>query len=249
MSKLSNKFPIHKRAKKNNLTFEYVSIGILILLFITIVIGAIILRSSFKQTDAIFVFAGALLSLYALVFQLHKAIQDSKVVVQVKLTAKVTGDDALITCSITNAGTKTLYPFLTNLYISESIPETDNNVIRYKFEPITQHSFYRRNNEECFDCIVSRHCKKEAQKFNAKDNNPPVTFPECSHDEFRNTLRYCCNLKLLSYVSLLHIMPKETFKEDTVISIKKPGYYRAFVIYLDKDWDDCTCSSTTFKIG
>ena len=251
MSKISEKFPIHERIEKTDLSFEYFSIIILGLLCILLAIKAIqfsLNLNNTENTETIFVIAGAVLSLYALVFQVHKIIRAWKVVPIVNLTTKVNGNDVTITCSLNNAGKKTLYPLLTNLYISESIPKKDDDIITFEFEPITQHRIYYEKNKRCYDCIVSRHCKNEVKSFDHKEKNPPVTFPKCTSEKFQNTLRYCCNLKLLSYVSLLYLMPKETFKEDIVIRIDKPGYYRAFVIYTDIEWNDCTCSSSTFSI-
>lgn len=247
MSKPSEKFPIHKKIKKNELIFEYIMIGVLVLFFSYLVIYVLKIFPNFTARFDIIPVATAFLSLYALLWQVHSAIKSRKEIVSVSIDAKVKDKNVVISCSITNDGTKSIYPFLTNLYINSAKYEKVDGVTRFLFEPITQHELSRLEKNECFDCKIAQHCKKEGKELSEGENEPTVTFPKCMTG-FEKTTRYCCNLEQLSYVSLLHIMPKETFKQDIVLNIPEPGYYRAFVIYTDKDWDDCTCSSTVFKI-
>lgn len=188
--------------------------------------------------------AGAVVALYALIWQLHTAIKANKILASLELNTSVNGTYVTISCSITNVGTKSIYPYLTNLYVSEGIEKDENNIKRYIFEAITEHQI-NRNTGECFDCEIAEHCKKER----IDETTGKITFPPCKEDSpFKNKLRYCCNLRQLSYFTLVHIMSKETFREDVVLKIPTPGVYRAFVIYTGKEWDDCICSTAIFRI-
>lgn len=245
MKRNNNNIPkVHKKVKKKDMLFEYILIGILVTVFIYLVIYIFNIWPAITTGINIASVAGAVVALYALVWQLHSAIKSAKVLVSLNLNATVENEYVTISCAITNTGTKSIYPYLTNLYISEGIEKTENNVSKYIFEAITEHQI-DRSTGECFDCQIAEHCKKE----NVDENTGKITFPSCSDGSpFKNKLRYCCNLRQLSYFTLVHIMPKETFREDVVLKISSPGVYRAFVIYTGKEWDDCICTTTIFRI-
>ena len=164
--------------------------------------------------------------------------------VTLNLVTDVEENFVKLSCSITNSGTKSIYPYLTNLYISEGNESSANESIhRYLFESITEHQI-DRSTGECFDCKLAQHCKSEE----VNETTGKISFPECEDDSFEDNIRYCCNLRQLSYFTIVHIMPKETFREEIFLKINKPGVYRAFIIYTGKEWDDCICTSQVFRI-
>lgn len=235
---------IHKKVKKKDMLFEYILIAILAVVFVYLVIYIFNFCPVITNNVNIASVAGAVIALYALIWQLHTAIKANKVLASLDLTASVKGEYVTISCSVTNVGTKSIYPYLTNLYVSEGIEKEEGGINRYIFEPITEHQI-NRNTGECFDCKVAEYCKNE--KVNEATGK--ITFPPCDENSsFKNKLRYCCNLRQLSYFTLVHIMAKETFREDVVLKIPTPGVYRAFVIYTGKEWDDCICSTKIFKV-
>lgn len=247
---------INIKAKKNSMLFEYVLITILILFLIYIfldVLGiwGVLLKSSTTSSNnksvTLTSVASAVIALYALVWQLHSAIQAKRVLVELDMSTEIEGFYVTLSCSIKNAGTKSIYPNLTNLYITEGIADKkDSNGLQipilYQFEPITEHRI-DRSRGECFDCKIAEYCKK-----NGATEDGEIDFPEKVSKEFAGTLRYCCNLRQLSYFTLVHIMPQETFRQDIVLKIPKPGVYRAFVIYTGRGWDDCICTTKIFRI-
>lgn len=246
MNKKNSNIPkVHRKVKKREMLFEYVLIGILVITFIYIVIYIFQFFPAITDGINIASVAAAVIALYALVWQLHSAIKANKVIVTLNLDASVEGEYVTISCSVTNSGTKSIYPYLTNLYVSEGVECVENGITRYIFEPITEHQI-DRSTGECFDCKVATYCKNEI----IDDLTGEITFPPCNaKSPFRDKLRYAINLRQLSYFSLVHIMPKETFQEEIVLKIATPGIYRAFVIYTGKEWDDCICASTIFKLN
>lgn len=234
---------VHPSVKKRDMVFEYVLIGILVAFLVYILLDTMAVFPNFLSKFRLTSIAGTCIALYALVWQLHSAIKASKVLVSIKLSTDVDGGFVKITCSITNTGTKSIYPYLTNLYINEGIEiKGKKSVNEYKFEPLTEHRI-SRDTGECFDCKIAEFCKSKPVGEKGK-----IVFPECESAEFLDTIRYCCNIRQLSYYSLVHIMPGETFTEDVVLNIEKPGVYRAFVIYTGKEWDDCICTTQIFRI-
>ena len=243
-------FQIHKTVKKKEMVFEYILLSILVLLLVYLIIFAFNLWPQLTSKTNLTTVAGFVVSLYALVWQLHSSIKAKRVIVSLGLTATVKGNDVIVSASITNAGTKSIYPLLTNLYISEGIEKQDGEIKKYIFEPVTEHNINILNGKgECFDCNVASQCKKEA--LETLNGNPfnHVCFPALEPESpFANTVRYACNLKLLSYYSLIHIMPNESFSEEAIFTIRKAGYYRVFMIYTDKEWKDCICKSIVIRI-
>lgn len=245
MSKKNTNIPrVHKKVKKKDMLFEYILIIILAVVFVYLVIYIFNIFPKITNGVNIASVAGAVVALYALIWQLHTAIKANKVLASLELTTSVNGKFVTISCSVTNVGTKSIYPYLTNLYVSEGIEKDESGIKRYIFEAITEHQI-NRNTGECFDCEVAEHCKNER----VDETTGKITFPPCKEDSpFKNKLRYCCNLRQLSYFTLVHIMSKETFREDVVLEIPAPGVYRAFVIYTGKEWDDCICSTAIFRV-
>jgi len=231
MSKSNSNIPkVHKKVKKKDMLFEYILIVILAIVFVYLVIYIFNIWPAITNGVNIASVAGAVIALYALIWQLHTAIRANKVLASLDITASVNGSYVTISCSITNVGTKSIYPYLTNLYVSEGIEKDEGGVKRYIFEPITEHQI-NRSTGECFNCEVAEHCKNER----VDETTGKITFPPCKDESpFKNKLRYCCNLRQLSYFTLVHIMSKETFREDVVLNISSPGVYRAFVIYTGK---------------
>lgn len=245
MSKKNTNIPkVHKKVKKKDMLFEYILIVILAVVFIYLVIYIFNICPKITNEVNIASVAGAVIALYALVWQLHTAIKANKVLASLELTTSVNGSYVTISCSVTNVGTKSIYPYLTNLYVSEGIEKDESGVKRYIFEAITEHQI-NRDTGECFDCEIAEHCKNER----INETTGKITFPPCKEGSpFKDKLRYCCNLRQLSYFTLVHIMSKETFREDVVLQIPTSGVYRAFVIYTGKEWDDCICSNTIFRV-
>lgn len=243
MSKrLSNIPKVHKKVKKKDMLFEYILIAILAIFFIYLLLYIFNIWSAI--TSKVAPVAGAVIALYALIWQLHSAIRASKVLASIDLDIAVDSKMVTISCSISNIGTKSIYPYLTNLYISEGIEKNESNVTRYDFERITEHQI-DRSTGECFDCQVAKHCKNES----IDDISGKISFPPCGDESpFKNKLRFCYNLRQLSYFTLVHIMPKETFRQDVILKISNPGVYRAFAIYTGKEWDDCICTTKLFTI-
>lgn len=228
---------------------EYILLGILVVLLVYLIVYAFNLWPQITCKTNLTAVAGIVVSLYALVWQLHSAIKAKRVIVSLGLTAKVKENDVIISASITNAGTKSIYPLFTNLYISEGIEREAGELKEYEFEPVTEHEInVLKGKGVCFDCAIATQCKKEAaDSFEGK--NVHVCFPELEPESpFVNTVRYAYNLKMLSHHSLIHIMPNESFSEETVFTIKKAGYYRIFMIYTDKEWKDCICKSIVIRI-
>ena len=137
-------------------------------------------------------------------------------------------------------GTKSIYPYMVNLYVDEGIFVEGENL--YTFDSITSHKIDKRTGE-AFDCHLAEHCKSEEV-----GENRQITYPKCQDEKFKKCKRYCCNLRQLSHYTLIHIMPGETFKEDVVMKIEKEGVYRAILIYTGKGYNDCTCASCKFRI-
>jgi len=244
MRKRSSNIPrVHRKVKKKDMLFEYILIAILAVFFIYLLLYSFNIWSTRKAQVA--PVAGAVVALYALVWQLHSAIKASKVLASIDLDIVVDAEMVTISCSISNIGTKSIYPYLTNLYISEGIEKNENGVIKYDFEGITEHQV-DRSTGECFDCQVAEYCKKES----IDDSSGKISFPPCADDSpFKDKMRFCCNLRQLSYFTLVHIMPKESFRQDVILKITNPGVYRAFAIYTGKEWDDCICTTKLFKIN
>ena len=243
MSKKSSNIPkVHKKVKKKDMLFEYILIAILAVFFIYLLLYIFDVWPTI--TTKVAPVAGAVVALYALIWQLHSAIRANKVLASIDIDIAVDAEMVTISCLISNIGTKSIYPYLTNLYISEGIEKNENGVIRYDFEGITEHQV-DRSTGECFDCQVADHCKNEF----INDSSGKISFPPCEDDSlFKNKLRFCCNLRQLSYFTLVHIMPKETFRQDVILKIPRPGVYRAFAIYTGKEWDDCICTTKLFRI-
>lgn len=243
MSKKSSNIPkVHKKVKKKDMLFEYILIAILAVFFIYLLLYIFDVWPTI--TTKVAPVAGAVVALYALIWQLHSAIRANKVLASIDIDIAVDAEMVTISCLISNIGTKSIYPYLTNLYISEGIEKNENGVIRYDFEGITEHQV-DRSTGECFDCQVADHCKNEF----INDSSGKISFPPCEDDSlFKNKLRFCCNLRQLSYFTLVHIMPKETFRQDVILKIPRPGVYRVFAIYTGKEWDDCICTTKLFRI-
>lgn len=245
---MKNKYPnipaVHKKVKKKDMILEYFLIGVLVLFLLYIIVDVCDLLPNWASNVELTSVAGAVIALYALIWQLHSAIKGSKVLATINLVASVEENYVTLSCSITNSGTKSIYPYLTNLYVSEGKEEISNEKpCRFIFEAITEHQI-DRSTGECFDCKLAQHCKKE----DVNETTGKITFPPCEDSYFNDTIRYCCNLRQLSYFTIVHIMPKETFREDVVLKIDKPGVYRAFVIYTGKEWNDCICTTQVFRI-
>lgn len=243
MSKKSSNIPkVHKKVKKKDMLFEYILIAILAVFFVYLLLYIFDIWPTI--TTKVAPVAGAVIALYALIWQLHSAIRSSKVLASIDIDIAVDAQMVTISCSISNIGTKSIFPYLTNLYISEGIEKNENGVIRYDFEDITEHQV-DRSSGECFDCKIAEHCKNEL----INDTSDKISFPPCRDDSpFKNKLRFCCNLRQLSYFTLVHIMPKETFRQDVILKIPNSGVYRAFAIYTGKEWDDCICTTKLFTI-
>ena len=195
MSKKSSNIPkVHKKVKKKDMLFEYILITILAVFFVYLLLYIFDIWPTI--TTKVAPVAGAVIALYALIWQLHSAIRASKVLASIDIDIAVDAQMVTISCSVSNIGTKSIYPYLTNLYISEGIEKNENGVIRYDFEGITEHQV-DRSTGECFDCKVAEHCKKEL----INDTSGKISFPPCGDDSpFKNKLRFCCNLRQLSYL-------------------------------------------------
>ena len=250
-----NQYYIHKNVKKKEMVFEYVLLGILGVLLIYLVIYAFNLFPSITAKVNIITVGSAIVASYALVWQLYSAIKAKRVVVSLGLDVAVNKHDVIISASLTNVGTKSIYPLLTNIYISEGIVEPQENVDIIKFEPVTDHNQGALGGQEpCFECLVCQQCKNDAEQARNRNINvvspnfPPLQVIDGGVSPYKDTLRLAYNLRLLSFNSLIHIMPKETFTEEAVFKITKAGYYRVFMIYTDKEWKDCICRSSVFII-
>lgn len=249
----SPNYLIHKRVKKKEMIFEYTLMGVLGLLVVYLIIYAVGLFPNITSKFNITAVGGVFVATYALIWQLYSAIKAKQVIVTLGLNATVKGKDVLISASITNAGSKSIYPLLTNLYINEGIVEQVGNINVVKYESVTEHNFNQlAGKEPCFDCAVAQQCRRDAQRaFEDSTGIDAPAFPPQKADDalrFKDTLRFAYNLRLLSYHSLIHVMPKETFSEEAIFTLSKSGYYRIFMIYTDKEWKDCICKSAVVKI-
>ncbi len=117
------------------------------------------------------------------------------------------------------------------------------------------------NLENGYFCRIARECLYEGYaelgnipNRNKEGESKSTLFPICNPDKFpddarfANKVKYAYNCRLLSYHSLLYIAPNETFSENMVFTIPKPGYYRIIVIYTDKKWKECICKSIVVHI-
>lgn len=240
MKKSSHIPPIHKRAKKNDLWFPYTLIGVLGTFLILITLHTLNIFPSFTTNINLAGIAGAFVAVYALVWQIYTMIKAQKVVAKLDLIPHVDNTYVMLSCSITNMGTKSIYPYMVNLYVDEGMFCEEESV--YVFDPITNHKI-NRGTGEVFDCHLAEYCKCEAV---GEDGH--IEFPKCQDEKFKNCKRYCCNLRQLSHYTLVHIIPGETFKEDVVIKIDKEGVYRATLIFTGKGYNDCICASSKFRI-
>ena len=252
---MKNPYFVHKKVKKKEMLFEYILLSILGFLLVYLLIYALNLFPTLTSKVNIITVAGVFVAVYALVFQLYSAIKAKRVIVSLGLDVSVNQNDVIITASITNIGTKSIYPLLTNLYISEGIPDIKGQLHAVKFEPVTEHNQSSLGGKEpCFECSICQQCKDDAKKALDRNENvvtpkfPPLKEFDGGVSPYKDTIRFAYNLRLLSFNSLIHIMPKETFTEEAVFTINKAGYYRAFMIYTDKEWKDCICRSSVFKI-
>lgn len=238
--------PIHKRVKKHEMVFEHILLLILVLFLLYLVIYVLGVWPGLTENVNLTTVAGAVISSYALVWQLHTAIKNKKVLVSLSLDAKVSAHDVFVNAAVTNDGTKSINPLMTNLYIMEGISKKiENDIEAIEFPPVTEHELTLKEGE-CFDCPVRMQCKKEEEALGTLDEK--VEFPKIKEGEFSKKLHFAYNMRLLSYHSLLHIMPKETFAEEVIFRIPNPGYYRIFMIYTDKAWKDCICKSVVVHI-
>ena len=250
-----NPYYVHKKVKKKEMLFEYILLSILVLLLLYLLIYAFNLFPKITSKVNIITVAGGFVAAYALVWQLYSAIKAKRVVVSLGLNISVNKQDVIISASITNDGTKSIYPLLTNVYISEGIDDKKGEINTIKFEPVTEHNQSTLGGKEpCFDCLVCQQCKSDAEQALNRNLNvvtpkfPPLKEIDGGGSPYKETIRLAYNLRLLSFNSLIHIMPKETFTEEAVFTITRPGFYRAFMIYTDKEWKDCICRSSVFKI-
>ena len=232
--------PIHKRVKKNDMWFPYTLIGVLCVFLILITIHTLNVFPTFTTKINLAGIAGAFVAIYALVWQIFTMIKAQKVVAKLELIPHVDNNYVTLSCTITNLGTKSIYPYMVNLYIDEGIFDETGSM--YVFDPITNHKI-NRGTGEVFDCHLAEHCKCEDVGEDGQ-----IEFPKHQNEKFKNCQRYCCNLRQLSHFTLLHIVPGETFREDMIMKIEKEGVYRATVIFTGKGYNDCICASSKFRI-
>ena len=243
---------IHKKVKKKEMIFEYTLLSVLSLLLIFLIVYGLDIWPSFTSNTDYVIVIGVFIAIYTLVWQVYSAIKAKRVVVDLGLNVSAKGLDILVTASITNAGNKSIYPLMTNLYISEGVlDDSHNDAQAIKFPSVTEHNMNMLDGNPCFECAVSKLCKEEAEEAKRNSQNIEPKFPPCNkaeEKEFKDTVAFAYNMKLLSYSSLIHVMPNETFTDEAVISLPKPGYYRIFMIYTDKEWKDCICRSSVVKV-
>lgn len=240
LKKNSNIPPVHKKVKKKDLLVPVALIVVLVIFLVIIIIHTFKFFPSFTKNYNLAGIAGAFVAVYALIWQIYSTMKARKIVVRLELIPKVEGTNVTFSCSVNNAGTKSIYPYMVNLYIDEGVFNAKKSL--YEFDPITNHTIDRRTGE-VFDCHLAQFCKKEDVL-----ENGCIGFPPCQDDKFITCDRYCFNLRQLSHYTLVHIMPNETFSEDLVMEIKKDGVYRVTLIYTGKDYDDCICATKKFRI-
>ena len=240
MKKVNHIPPIHQKAKKNDMWFPYTSIGLLFAFLILTIIHTLNFFPSFTLKVNLTNIAGSFIAIYALVWQIYNAIKAQKVVAKLELIPYVENSYVMFSCTITNMGTKSIYPYMVNLYVDEGVFSEADSI--YIFDPITNHKI-DRGTGEVFDCHLAEHCKSE----NVGEDGH-IEFPKCQDKMFNDCERYCCNLRQLSHFTLVHIVPGETFKEDVVMKIDTEGVYRATLIFTGKSYNDCICTSSVFRI-
>lgn len=226
---------VHIKARRRDTWISHLIICILLIFLVFMVIYIFDIEPNISELPLASI-SSAFIAFLALVWQISNLIIGKKVIAELRLDAKCSNDNIILTSTIKNIGSKSIYPFMVNLYIDEG---TAINGI-YRFDRITEHPPKGKGD---FYCKLAHHYRS-ADVYN---NNGLVTLPKViDKSMFPKTKRYCLNLRQLSYFSLEHIMPGESFREDTVIQIKKPGIYRAILYYSDKNWKDCSCRSVVF---
>jgi len=192
---------------------------------------------NFSRIDPITI-VSVFVATYALIWQLYSVIKSKKVIITLGLDVKIEKTDITLSCSVTNSGTKAIYPYLVNLYVEKGVFNSNKNI--YEFDNCLDHRFDDKG--EVFDCKLAEHCKNE------KCSAEQISFPQNANSIFEKTVKYCYNVRQLSHFSLVHIAPGEAFREDIVIQLKESGVYRAILIYTGKNYNDCICRTIKFKI-
>ena len=130
---------VHKRVRKHDMLFEYILIIVLTLFFGYLLLC--ILGFIKRDITEIGTVSAAVIALYALIWQLYSAIKAKRILVALNLDTIVDGQYVKFSCELENIGTKSIYPYLTNLYITEGIKKTKDGVTKYEFEQFTAGTF------------------------------------------------------------------------------------------------------------
>lgn len=144
------------------------------------------------------------------------------------LHVETISDHAIITSRIENIGGKTVTPYNVYLFIDEGILREKGY---YEFPFLLKHEGGE------YDCVLSKICQKEKLDY-PKDR---------LGRGFQNIHTDCIQLRHLSSESILYIAPAESFMEDVVVKLPKPGVYRAIIVFTAKD-ADCICASKQFIV-
>jgi hypothetical protein len=135
---------------------------------------------------------------------------------------------AIINCTIENMGRKRIIP--QNVYIFVDVGIEKDNLITFPF--------CLKHEQGENDCIMGKKCKAGGV------NSFPV---DILPDEFRDKFHKSINLKHLSTDSVKFIDPGESFSEDAVLNINKPGVYRVIAVWTSVN-ADCLCFTKQFII-
>ena len=228
---------VHKKARRRDIWISYLIIGFLLIFLGFLSIHILDLNETISDLPLVGI-ASAFMSFLALLWQVSNLIASKKVIVDLSLTANLTDDNVILTSIIKNIGSKSIYPHMVNLYIDDGV--LIDGI--YQFDRIIEHPPKGKGE---FYCKLAHHYRDHDVYSDKCLIDLPKTI-DC--ETFCEINKYCVNLRQLSFYSLEHIMPGESFREDTVIKINKPGIYRAILYYSDKNWKDCSCRSVVFEV-
>lgn len=224
--------PINKKLIKNVNLSVILNILVTILFLVVVVINIMNIFPQFSARINIIDSASVFVALYALVWQISEAMKSKRILIKLAMDIEMDDKYINVSCSLSNVGTVSIYPYMVNLYIDKGIYNHASNV--YEFDGYLNHRT-DEDNDEVFDCKLAEHCKKE------KSTSGKITFPGCVEKKFKSSHVFCHNIRPLSHFTLVHVMPGETFNENIVLNLLPPGVYRATMIYTGKNYDDCIC--------
>lgn len=248
---------------------------LLVFIFVLFFISFDLLPAVFEGVNLAAV-SGAFIATYVLIWQVFKATKKKRIVATLGLIANVTKNNVVVTASIKNDGEKPLYPQMTNLYVMEGVKknlyqhlysedihrdqklkhrlrreidalkEAPHTIVFPTFNYSEGRPEIRRN--RCLDCAFKRQCDWERDHLSTESER--VSFPERKGSvEFHGTTQFAYNISGLSHHSIGFIMPKEKFTEEVIISLARPGIYKLFMVYTDKELAEyCICKSVTVQV-